>query len=120
MKKILIVEDEILIGMMLTLNIQDMGFQTYEIATCAEDAIDVVKNDPPDAIIMDISLAGKMDGIDAALIIRQFSDIPIIFFTGYRDATLIARAQSANPAAILDKLGSPEALQETLDKIFEE
>ncbi len=118
-KTILIVEDEILIGMMLVQNMLKIGYQPcQDVATSAEEAIAAVKNEQPDVILMDISLAGNMDGIEAAQIIKQEYDIPVLFFTGYRDAQLIKRAEAVNPVAILDKLGPPEALQEALSSLF--
>lgn len=117
-KKILIVEDEILIGMMLTENMKDFGFIPCEIATSAEEALEAVKTESPDAILMDISLSGTIDGIETAKRIKQKTDIPILFFTGYQDAQLLERASATNPSAILDKLGPPEAIKEALDEIF--
>lgn len=119
-KKILIVEDEVLIGMMLSYNIEEFGFNVQEVVTTGEEAISSVESDPPDAILMDISLSGTMDGIDAALLIKARRDIPILFFTGYQDKELLRRANSVQPAAILDKLGPPEAIKEALEALFEQ
>lgn len=118
-KKILIVEDEILIGMMLAETIKDFGYYAIEqVATTGEEAIAAVRDESPDAILMDISLSGPMDGIQAAEIIHQKFPVPILFFTGYRDAKLLKRAEATNPVAILDKLGPAEELKEVLDNLF--
>lgn len=117
-KKVLIVEDEILIGMMLSENMRDFGFQPCEVATSGEEALAAVRTECPDAILMDISLSGTMDGIEAAEHIRKELDVPILFFTGYRDPQLLKRAEATNPAAILDKLGPAEAIKEALDRLL--
>lgn len=117
-KKILIVEDEVLIGMMLSHNIEDFGFDVQEVVTTGEEAIASAQSAPPDAILMDISLTGSMDGIDAALQIKAKQDIPILFFTGYQDRELLQRAESVQPVAILDKLGPAEAIKEALERLF--
>lgn len=117
-KKILIVEDEVLVGMMLSNNIKKLGFAVQEVVTSGEEAIASVKHDPPDAILMDISLTGTMDGIDAASIIKASLDVPILFFTGYRDKKLLDRAESIGPAAIIDKLDPVETIKRALDTIF--
>ncbi|WP_028580713.1 response regulator [Desulfogranum japonicum] len=119
-KKILIVEDEILIGMMLAENIRDFGYEPYDVATTANEALHAFHQHLPDAILMDISLSGQLDGIDAARLIREHSDVPIVFFTGYRDPQLLQKARTTNPVAILDKLGPVEAIQKILHSIFSE
>ncbi|WP_035247754.1 response regulator [Desulfogranum mediterraneum] len=117
-KTILIVEDEILIGMMLSENMEDFGYTPLEVATTAEEALAAVRASPPDAILMDISLSGSIDGIEAALLIKQHADIPVIFFTGYQDPQLLQRAGATQPVAILDKLGPAEAIEEVLNNLF--
>jgi DNA-binding NarL/FixJ family response regulator len=117
-KKILIVEDEVLVGMMLASNISKSGFTVQNVVTTAEEAIASVQADPPDAILMDISLTGAMDGIDAASLIKSRSDIPVIFFTGYQDSKMIDRAEAVGPAAIIDKLGPADEIQKVLVEIF--
>jgi len=118
-KKILIVEDEILIGMMLAETIKDFGYFAIEqVATTGEEAIAAVRDENPDAILMDISLSGSMDGIQAAELIHRESPVPILFFTGYRDHKLLKRAEATRPVAILDKLGPAEELKKTLDQLF--
>lgn len=119
-KKILIVEDEVLIGMMLSYNIEEFGYDVQEVVTTGEEAIASAQSDPPDAILMDISLTGSMDGIDAALLIKAKQDIPILFFTGYQDKELLQRAMSVQPTAILDKLGPADAIREALEGIFKQ
>lgn len=117
-KKILIVEDEVLVGMMLSHDIEKLGYVVQEVLTTGDDAIAFAQSDPPDAILMDISLTGTMDGIDAAAIIKRMQNIPILFFTGYQDKKILERARSVQPAAILDKLGPAEAIKEALESIF--
>lgn len=117
-KKILVVEDEVLVGMLLSHNLEELGYTVQDVITTGEGAIAHVASDPPDAIIMDISLNGKIDGIDAAKAIKAKYDIPILFFTGYEDRKLQERAKAVQPAAIIDKLGPAEAIKEALEDIF--
>lgn len=115
-KKILIVEDEVLVGMMLARKIQDFGYSVGEVLSSGEEAVSRVREEQPDALVMDITLAGEIDGIDAAQQIRRESDVPVIFFTGYQDSKLMQRAGSVNPVAILEKLGPDSDLQHALAK----
>lgn len=117
-KKILIVEDEVLVGMMLSSHIEGLGFTVVDVVTSGKAAITAVKAHLPDVVLMDISLNGPMDGIDAAVAIKEIQDIPIIFYTGYQDEKLMERVQVAQPAAILDKLGPTNAIRDALESIF--
>lgn len=104
---ILIVEDEVLVGMMLKKKIQAHGYRTSEIITTGEEAITVALAEKPDLLFMDVALPGRIDGVEAARQIKAHLDIPVIFFTGnHRDKELVERSKEISPAAILDKLGS--------------
>lgn len=117
-KKVLIVEDEVLIGMMLANVIRKRGFEVQEVVTTGDAAITSAQRNPPDAILMDISLSGTMDGIDAATVIRTEQDIPILFFTGYQDEELMERTKAVEPVAILNKLDPIEAIEEAFTTLF--
>ena len=113
--KILIVEDEILVGMMLQRNIEGAGVGSCEIATNGEDAIRMAGRLSPDLLLMDFSLPGTIDGIDAAEQIICNRKVPIVFFSGNnRDKELLARAQVVEPYAVLDKMDSFEKVLATL------
>ena len=92
-KTALIVEDEKVIAMDLHSILSSSGFSTVQIVESGKDAIEAVKNSPPDIILMDIVLDGLMDGIDAAKIILEQFDIPIIFLTAYSDEKMVQRAK---------------------------
>lgn len=105
--KILIVEDEILVGMMLKKKIERFGYQVDNIATTGEEAVDMAETGKPDLLFMDVSLPGDLDGVETAIKIKEKRDIPVIFFTGnHRDESLIRRSRAVKPVAILDKMGS--------------
>jgi PAS domain S-box-containing protein len=62
-----------------------------------EDAVKKAEELHPDLILMDISLKGEMDGIDAALQIRKKFDLPVIFLTAFSNQSTIDRARLAEP-----------------------
>lgn len=113
---ILLVEDEVLVGMMLKKKIQSYGYRTSEIITTGEEAIAAAMARKPDLLFMDVALPGKIDGVEAARQIKERLDIPVIFFTGnHRDKKLIERSRKLSPVAVLDKLGSFEAVIRAVD-----
>lgn len=117
-KKILIVEDELLIGLMLAENVKEMGCQVTAVLTNGQEAVRAIGQDPPDAILMDISLDGTMDGIETARIIKAKQDIPILFFTGYQDEQLLARARAVNPVGIVDKLDTTDNIRAAIASLL--
>ena len=67
---------------------------------------------------MDIHLVGKIDGIEAASVITEKTNIPIIFMTGYEGAEIVKRAQKINPIAYLTKPVEIWELKPLLESIF--
>ncbi|HOD41026.1 MAG TPA: response regulator [Candidatus Wallbacteria bacterium] len=62
--KILIVEDERSMRDFLQFSLKKMGYQIAGIAENGEDAVKMAAEKKPDLILMDISLKGKLDGVD--------------------------------------------------------
>lgn len=81
----LIVEDELLIALALALAIEDVGIEVVGMLTLGEEAIKKVEELRPDVVVMDVRLAGRMDGIEAARIIRRGWQGPILFHTAETD-----------------------------------
>ncbi|HMK66835.1 MAG TPA: response regulator, partial [Thermodesulfobacteriota bacterium] len=75
--RILIVEDEVLIGLDLKIRLSNWGYTVTDQVLSAEKALESIEKTQPDLILMDINLRGKMDGIEAAAIIRERWEIPV-------------------------------------------
>ena len=118
-KKILIVEDEKLIGLMLAENVKELGCQVTKVVTNGQAAVRAVQSERPDAILMDISLDGVMSGIETARRIKATRDIPILFFTGYQDPHLLSQADAVKPVGIVDKLDTTDAIQEAISSLLQ-
>lgn len=96
-KSILIVEDEKIVALDLRSIFQRAGYAVLpDVATSAK-AITVALEKKPDVILMDITLHDGSDGIQAAQVIRQSLDIPIIFITANSDIHTLERAKATNP-----------------------
>lgn len=100
---ILIVEDEFLIADHLAAMVDDMGLAVCGIADTADGAIAMAVEHRPGAVLMDVRLKGRKDGIDAAQSIHGSVGCPIIFVTGSRESSTVARINEDHPAAILFK-----------------
>jgi CheY-like chemotaxis protein len=83
-KKILLVEDNAVNRRLAGFILRSQGYQVSE-ATSAQEAFEMLKNDPPDLIVMDIQLPG-MDGLEITKTLKQqpaTADIPVIAVTSY-------------------------------------
>jgi PAS domain S-box-containing protein len=100
---ILVVEDENLVAMDLQARLEELGFRVSAVVPSGEEAVRTAQESPPDAILMDIKLRGRLDGIEAAQQIRDITDIPIIYLSAYSEETLLQRAKLTGPYAYLIK-----------------
>ena len=91
--KILIVEDEILLGKSLSNKLKKLGYDVVDFVTSGEDAIQTVASQKPDLVIMDIVIQGQIDGIEAATEIFKTYNVHVIFLTAYVDDKMILRAE---------------------------
>lgn len=81
-KKILIVEDELIISKVYSLYLIKQGYVVTACVSNAEDAIKSYTDDEPDLVILDIRLKNNGNGIEVAKQIRRVNTTPIIFTTG--------------------------------------
>jgi two-component system, response regulator PdtaR len=101
---ILIVEDEVVTAMLMQMQLKNNGYFLPHYVTTGENAIISVKQEHPDVLLMDIRLAGNIDGIETADIIQSISpDIKTIFLTGYVDQKIRGKAETIKPLAFLIK-----------------
>ena len=94
-------------------NIEIAGF-----AENGQEAVERVKELQPHVVLMDINMP-DMDGIAAAALIHEQSDVPIIYVTAYTDTAVFERAIMTNPSSYLHKpfKGNEliDSIQRTLD-----
>ena len=102
-KRILIVEDELLIQMVNKQVLEEAGYSIVGLASNAEEAIKIAQEEPLDLIIMDIKLEGEKDGVDAMMEIRNFSQVPVLYLTGNSDSYHFNRAKETGMADFLVK-----------------
>ena len=96
-ERIMVVEDESILAMLIKRKLQNWGYEVVDWVDTGEDAIKNAKKLQPDLILMDIVLKGNMDGIEAAQIIREDMDIPIIYLTAYSNDEVLDRARATEP-----------------------
>jgi CheY-like chemotaxis protein len=85
---VLIVEDEAITALEMQKILESWNYDILSIVSTGEDAIKEVKNSQPDLILMDITLKGEMDGVEAANKIREFTDTPVLYITAIESIDL--------------------------------
>ena len=113
--KILIVEDEVLIAADLEFRLKGLGYSVCGKTSSAEQALEEVEQHQPNLVIMDIVLKGDMDGIEAAEIIKDKWDIPVVFLTAYADSDQLERAKPTYPFGYITKPFQDKDLKITVE-----
>jgi DNA-binding LytR/AlgR family response regulator len=112
--KILMVEDDMIIAADISMQLTKLGYEVIGINTRGEDAINTIEHNRPDLILMDIVLSGKMNGIEAAQIILEKFQVPLIFLTSNSDDATFQRALTARPYAFISKPFQKSDLERTI------
>lgn len=98
-RRVLIVEDEVVIAMTLEGYAEDLGLAVCGVAATGADAVEMARSLRPDLILMDVNLIGPMDGIEAAQISHQAIGARIVFVTAYGTGEVMDRIRAAIPGA---------------------
>src|SRR5258708_8163696 len=101
--KIVIVEDEFIIAEDISALLCQNGYEIISLFDHAEVALPFILNKKPDLLLVDIRLAGKMDGIELVNELNKTIRLPIIYITANSDESTYRRAKQTNPNAFLIK-----------------
>jgi len=92
-KSILIVENELILAEVIGRRLKSLGYRLAGITASSREAIEIIEEEVPDLILMDINLGqGNPSGIDTAQTILKRFSIPIIYLTGYDDPAIAKEA----------------------------
>lgn len=112
---ILLVEDDMIIGTHIAVVLREAGYEVVGILPSGEAALAHLEHERPDLILMDISLKGKVDGIETAHLVRERFQLPLIFLTANTDTGTFERAKAAHPLAFIAKPFDPQALVRAIE-----
>lgn len=113
--KILIVEDEPLIAADLEASLTDLGYIVQATTDTAVSAMQIISEDEPDLVLLDITLGKEQDGFNVAEYIRSHTSIPFIFLTSHADKTTLDKAKRFLPNAYLLKPFNDNDLLTTIE-----
>lgn len=114
--KILIVEDDEIVAIDISTRLEKLGFyDVVGITATGEEAVSMTEKIRPDLVLMDIVLKDKMDGIEAAGLIRSRFNIPIVYLTAFADERLLKRAKITEPFGYILKPFKERELHTTIE-----
>lgn len=100
--RILVVEDNYFVALSVESALLDAGYEVVGVVDSGEDALQNVADTAPDLVLMDIRLAGALDGIDTAVALRRMN-IASLFASAHCDDAIRARGAAADPRGWLVK-----------------
>ena len=113
--RVLIVEDELLVAWHLESLVREQNLEVCSLVPDGEGAVEQAIDLDVDLILMDVRLAGRMDGIEAARQIRAQRNTPIIFVTAHGDDATRAHIDRVVPGApVMAKPITADRLREAL------
>ena len=113
--RILIVEDEPIIAENISMYLDNTDFEVSAIAYDSEEAKEQLRDNTPDAAILDVNLESGEDGIDIARHINEKFQLPFLFLTSYSDKDTLQRAKAVNPSGYIVKPFNEKTLLASLE-----
>src|SRR5262249_11897618 len=91
--KVLIVEDEGIVAMNLQARREEFGYLVLSVVSSGEEAITAIQTDRPDVVLMDIRLAGVIDGTEAAGAVWRWFHVPVVYLTAHSDEETLMKVK---------------------------
>jgi two-component system, response regulator PdtaR len=117
---LLLVEDEALVASYIRDVLEESGFVITGVASSGPEAISLASEGAIDLALVDIKLAGPMDGIEVARLLRDRFEVRSIFLSGLYDPDTMERAKAAEPLGFLQKPFRPSQVFNALEKALAE
>lgn len=113
-KKILILEDEVVIAEHLTMILEDLGYVIISVCESTEEVLKALQIDTPDLALLDIRLNGVDEGIRVAEYLRN-ENIPFAFVTSFSDKKTLMDAVMQHPIGYVLKPFEEEDIAKVLE-----
>ncbi|MBI2257939.1 MAG: response regulator [Flavobacteriia bacterium] len=100
---VLVVEDESIVSKDIQHSLKKLGYNVVGAAATGEKALELVRSEGPDIVLMDIMLKGSMNGIEVSEVIKKEFNLPVIFLTAYADESTLSKAKVTEPYGYIIK-----------------
>jgi DNA-binding LytR/AlgR family response regulator len=118
------VEDDYVVAKNLSFLLQNLGYKVQGIADTGEEGLLQIKKEKPDLVILDIDLAGALNGIEVGKKLKEQFQVPFIYITAHADEQTMAEALPTEPWAYLAKPFNENTLRSSIElalyKIFQQ
>jgi DNA-binding response OmpR family regulator len=109
--KILIVENDLVTGLDLVMELEQLGYEVVGLTDRADDALEIAYLLQPDVALIRIDIPGTLDGVHTARLLRSSFETPAIFMASNLDQPTFARAEQVFPLGYLSKPHGSEELK---------
>jgi len=116
--RIMIVEDESIVAHDIRKTLQLYGYEVLSVESSGESALERFSKDPPDLVLMDIMLKGRLDGIETSRQIHTLYGVPVIFLTSYSDDRLLEQAKKTEAFGYLIKPYQDRELKTVVEMVL--
>ena len=113
-RKVIVAEDDLVLGGVIHATLNAVGHEVVAVVPTGEEAVALALSAHPDVVVMDVGLAGKMNGIEAARRLRRRSDCRVVFHTAHADPEHRGRMLALRNATIVPKPGHISRLVEAV------
>jgi PAS domain S-box-containing protein len=114
-ERIMVVEDESIVANDIRNTLRSFGYTVAAVTSSGEEAIKKASETHPDLVLMDIVLAGDMDGVETGEQIRERFSIPVVYLTAYSDNETLQRAKTTEPYGYILKPFHERELHTTIE-----
>lgn len=113
-EKIMIVEDELIVAGDIRLTLERAGYHICGVARSVHRALEIIENEKPDLVLLDIFLKGDQTGIDLAKELNK-SSIPFVYLSANCNRQVLEAAKVTQPYGFIIKPFREKDLLVTLD-----
>lgn len=117
-KRILIVEDEQIIGEDIKRTLEQFGYSVIDVMSTGEETLQKIDKLNPDMILMDIMLGGTLTGIETANEVLKSYDIPILYLTAFASEKILEEAKMTQPHGYIIKPFEEKELRASIEMAF--
>ncbi len=110
--RVLIIEDESIIALHIKQIVESLGHEAIAIVRTRAEAVAKARDERPELVLADISLADGSSGIDAVKEILAEQNVPVIFITAFPERLLTG--ERPEPTYLITKPFEPETVIATI------